>query len=54
MYKSEITAVFLAAILFTGALTAAIPSFIGNAEASGDKKDKKDKDNNDDSASEEK
>jgi hypothetical protein len=40
MYKSEITAVFLAAILFTGALTAAIPSFMGNAEASGDKKDK--------------
>ena len=43
MYKSEITAVFLAAILFTGALTAAIPSFMGIAEASGDKKDKKDK-----------
>jgi hypothetical protein len=44
MHKSEITAVFLAAILFTGALTAAIPTFIGDAEASSDKRDKKDRD----------
>ncbi len=45
MYKSEITAVFLAAILFTGALTAAIPSFTGDAEAetSPDQKAIKDK-----------
>ena len=33
MYKSEITAVFLAALLFTGVLTAVIPSFIEDAEA---------------------
>src|SRR5215212_7918322 len=36
MHKSEIMAVFLAAILFTGALTAAIPSFMVDAEASND------------------
>jgi hypothetical protein len=33
MYKSEITAFFLIALLFTGALTAAIPSFMENAKA---------------------
>src|SRR5829696_6742778 len=36
MHKSEIMAVFLAAILFTGALTAAIPSLMVDAEASND------------------
>jgi hypothetical protein len=45
MYKSEITAVFLAAILFTGALTAAIPSLTVDAEAetSTDQREIKDK-----------
>ena len=45
MYKSEITAVFLAAILFTGAITAAIPSFTEDVEAetSTDQREIKDK-----------
>ena len=42
MRKSEIATVFLSAILFTGALTAAIPSFIGDTEAQSDNRDKKD------------
>ena len=33
MHKSKISAVFLATILFTGALTVSLPSFIGDAEA---------------------
>src|SRR5918999_768171 len=44
MHNSKIIAVFLAAILFTGALTAAIPSFMVYAEASNDKNYIKDKD----------
>ena len=44
MHNSNIIAVFLAAILFTGALTAAIPSFMVYAEASNDKNYIKDKD----------
>lgn len=42
MRKSEIATVFLSAILFTGALTAAIPSFIEDTEAQSDNRDKKD------------
>jgi hypothetical protein len=44
MHNSKIITVLLAAILFTGALTAAIPSFMVNAEASNDKNYIKDKD----------
>ena len=46
MHKSEIIVVFLAAILFTGAFTVSLPSFIiGDAEAAAsDKRDIKDRD----------
>jgi hypothetical protein len=44
MHKSEISAVFLAAILFAGAITAAVPGFIGVAEASGDRDKDRDRD----------
>ena len=46
MHKSEIIVVFLAAILFTGAFTVSLPSFIiGDAEAAAsDERDIKDRD----------
>ena len=46
MHKSEITVVFLAAILFTGAFTVSLPSFIiGDAEAAAtEKRDIQDRD----------
>ncbi|MGD1836464.1 MAG: hypothetical protein ACPKPY_00215, partial [Nitrososphaeraceae archaeon] len=44
MQTREITAVFLAAVLVTGALTIAAPAFVENAEASSEKKKKYDRD----------